>query len=236
MPNKDFTLDSGLAVTVYKRRSSRSLRLSISPAGQVRVSIPLWAPYSTGLDFAKAREQWIRSQRKTPALLKPGQSVGKAHHLEFVASPSASKASGRVKSSLVTVTHPEDVTFAAEAVQNEAEKACIRALRSQAEQLLPQRLAILAQKSGFDYNQVSIKRLKSRWGSCDQHKNIVLNLFLMQLPWELIDYVLVHELVHTEVMRHGPDFWEVMGSHLPAVKGLRKSLREHSPVLATNQA
>src|SRR5262249_22487168 len=116
-------------------------------------------------------------------------------------------------------------------VQRIAEAASIRALRRQAEQLLPQRLAGLATKHGFRYRSVAVKRLKSRWGSCDQHKNIVLNLFLMQLPWECIDYVLIHELVHTEVLRHGPDFWAAMARELPDVKRLRKQMRQYQPVL-----
>jgi predicted metal-dependent hydrolase len=71
--------------------------------------------------------------------------------------------------------------------------------------------------------------MKSRWGSCDQHRNIVLNLFLIQLPWEQIDYVLLHELTHTEVLRHGPDFWRAMERVLSDVKQLRKAVRSAQP-------
>ena len=73
--------------------------------------------------------------------------------------------------------------------------------------------------------------MTSRWGSCDQQHNIVLNLFLMQLPWELIDYVLVHELAHTQVLRHGPDFWQLMERLLPDCRSLRRRMRDHQPVL-----
>jgi hypothetical protein len=89
----------------------------------------------------------------------------------------------------------------------------------------------LAQKHGFEYSSVSVKRLKGRWGSCDQHQNIVLNLYLMQLPWELIDYVLLHELTHTRILRHGPDFWAAMQRVLPNVKAIRKEMKQHQPVL-----
>ncbi|MGH7192412.1 MAG: M48 metallopeptidase family protein, partial [Candidatus Saccharimonadales bacterium] len=100
-----------------------------------------------------------------------------------------------------------------------------------AERLLPQRLAAVAEAHGFDYGGVHIKRLKSRWGSCDQDGMIVLNLFLMQLPWEYIDYVLLHELMHTRIMRHGPDFWQAMAELQPDVKALRGRLREYRPAL-----
>ena len=116
-------------------------------------------------------------------------------------------------------------------MQKAAHDACIKALRKQAEQLLPGRLSNLADRHGFAYGSVQIKHLKSRWGSCDHERNITLNLFLMQLPWELIDYVLLHELTHTQIMRHGPDFWNAMRRVLPNLQAIRKQMRLHHPVL-----
>lgn len=231
MPNKDFTLDGDLAVTIYKRRTSRHLRLSIAPSGQVRVSIPAWAPYRVGLDFARTRQAWIRGQLITAVPLQPGQPVGKAHHLQFTAKSAAASVSSRLADSTIMISHPIADQFDSPAVQKAAQEACVRALRRQAEQLLPQRLASLAEVHGFSYSDVSIKRLKSRWGSCDQHGRIVLNLFLMQLPWELIDYVLLHELTHTRILRHGPDFWQAMTEVLPGTKALKRDLKNYQPVL-----
>jgi predicted metal-dependent hydrolase len=231
MPNKNFTIDNELPVTVYKRRGNRNLRLSIRADGQIRVSIPSWAPYSAGINFAQSRLEWIRQQQRQPLLLTHGQAIGKAHHLQFVAGQ-VEKPVSRVRQSLVTVTHPPYIHSNETTVQKVAEAACVRALRSQSESLLPQRLAYLAEKHGFNYRSITIKRLKSRWGSCDQHTNITLSLFLMQLPWELIDYVLLHELAHTKVMRHGPDFWRAMGEILPDVKAHRKAIRQYQPAMS----
>jgi predicted metal-dependent hydrolase len=233
MPKKDFTLDSGLAITIYKRRASRHLRLSVSPVGHIKVSIPAWASYKMGLDFAHSREDWLLTQTHTRRLnlLSNGQAVGKAHHLEFIEQSGESKPTSRVLSSSVRVFYPEGYSISDKEVQLAAEKACLRALRVQAEKLLPQRLEDLAVKYGYSYNEVSIKRLKGRWGSCDQHSNIVLNLFLMQLPWELIDYVLLHELTHTKILKHGPTFWQAMTKNSPKIKTLRKSIKEYSPVV-----
>lgn len=231
MPYKRFILDDDVPVNIYKRRGNRNLRLTIAASGEVRVTIPAWAPYSAGVAFARSREAWIREQRRPANLLADGQPVGKAHHLRFIAKTDVAKAASRVVSGAVIITYPAALLPEDPAVQQAAHKGSVRALRAQAEQLLPQRLAALAAQHGFDYGSVSIKLLKSRWGSCDQHKNIVLNLFLMQLPWEFIDYVLLHELVHTRVMRHGPDFWTAMAEVLPEAKSLRKRLHEYQPAL-----
>jgi len=236
MPSKDFTLDGDLAVTIYKRRTSRHLRLSIAPTGQVRVSIPAWAPYRMGLDFAKTREAWIRGQLVAAVPLQPGQAVGKAHHLQFTVKPAAAAITSRLADTTIMVNYPAAERFDSPAVQKAAREACVRALRRQAEQLLPQRLARLAEAYGFSYSSVTVKCLKSRWGSCDQHGHIVLNLFLMQLPWELIDYVLLHELTHTRILRHGPDFWRAMAEVLPETPALKRALKDHQPVLKTIEA
>jgi predicted metal-dependent hydrolase len=112
-----------------------------------------------------------------------------------------------------------------------ATAASLRALKLQASHLLPQRLEVLAQRHGFTYTSVTIKNLKSRWGSCDQNRNITLNLFLMQLPWHLIDYVLLHELVHTRVMRHGPPFWSAMAAVEPRTQSLRREIKAYKTTL-----
>ncbi len=89
----------------------------------------------------------------------------------------------------------------------------------------------MATKHGFSYNSVSVRELKSRWGSCDQKQHIVLNFYLMQLPWDYIDYVLVHELAHTEHLNHGPEFWHRLGISCPSYLEYKKLLSKHKPVV-----
>ena len=86
-------------------------------------------------------------------------------------------------------------------------------LWQQAHALLPPRLATLAQQHGFQYEQVRIKNNHSNWGSCSGKNNINLNFRLVTLPAHLQDYVLLHELCHTRVKNHGPQFWALLGSY-----------------------
>ncbi|HEX7633601.1 MAG TPA: SprT family zinc-dependent metalloprotease [Candidatus Saccharimonadales bacterium] len=234
MAFKQFALNERISVTIYKRKSSRSLKLSIASDGTVKMSIPTWTPYQAGLAFAKSRLGWIEAQRQPPKHLSHGQAIGKAHHLHLVERPGATSVKSRVMASEIYISHPGYMAATDPKVQQAAETASIKALRAQAEKLLPQRLAALAETHGFEYGSVTIKRLKGRWGSCDQNKNIVLNLFLMELPWDCIDYVLLHELTHTQILRHGPDFWGAMAKVLPDLKRIRKEMRGHQPVLTTS--
>jgi predicted metal-dependent hydrolase len=221
-------------VTIYKRRGNRSLRLSIGADGEVRISMPTWLPYRAGEQFAASKALWIAAQRTgtQQVLLRHGQSIGKAHRLYFEQHALATKVQARLAPNQIRVRYPLLAEANESAVQRAAQQASIRALRKEAEMLLPQRLQTLAQQTGFTYRSVGVKQLKSRWGSCSSNKEVILNIFLMQLPWHLIDYVLVHELVHTQVMRHGTPFWREFERHVPHAKRLRQEIGNYQPVLS----
>jgi predicted metal-dependent hydrolase len=232
MAFKEFQIEDLGTVTVYKRRGTQSLRLSIRADGSLRVTIPTWTPYATGVSFAKSRAAWIKTHAREPAaLLTNGQLIGKAHRIQFIASPEATKVTTRLRQTEIIITYPPSLNPTSTSVQKAAATASIRALRAQAEQLLPIRLRELAEKHDFQYRSVGVKQLKTRWGSCDQDKNIILNLFLMLLPWQLIDYVLLHELTHTRVLQHGPKFWQAMTAIDPKTPELRKEIRTRQPTL-----
>lgn len=196
--------------------------------------MPYWAPYDTAIRFARSRADWIRQHTEIRGNdLSHGQTIGKAHRLLFEASPVSTKVSSRISDTTVRITHPVSCAVADSAVQTVAQKASIRALRNQAESLLPPRLQQLADQFGFDYRSVQVKQMTGRWGSCDSDKNITFNLFLMELPWTLIDYVILHELTHTEILRHGPDFWQAMRRVLPDVQVRRKAIKRYRPAVGT---
>ncbi len=232
MPFKSFELEDLGTVTVYKRRGSRNLRLSVTRKGAIRITITAWAPYQAGVDFVRAKRDWLQNHiPATPSLLQEGMLIGKSHRLHFLSDPTVTAPRSRLHGSQVIISYSPLDNPAAPGVQTVAEQACIRALRQQAKHQLPVRLRALADEYGYHYNSVTIKRLTGRWGSCDQNRDIVLNLFLMQLPWELIDYVLMHELAHTRVLRHGPVFWEEMERYTPHAKRLRKQTHQYQPSL-----
>lgn len=232
MAVKQFSIPDIGKVYVYKRAGVRNLRLTIRSDGSVRVTIPAWSPYATGVNFAQSRAAWIRQHIGEPhSLLADGQQIGKSHRLKLVASSTISKPISRLRHTEVVVSYPATLTADHEQVQKMATTASLRALKQQASRLLPMRLADLAQKHGFSYQAVTVKNLKTRWGSCDQDQNIVLNLFLMQLPWHLIDYVLLHELTHTRVMRHGPPFWSAMEAIEPKTQALRREIKAYRTTL-----
>lgn len=194
--------------------------------------MPSWLPYRAGLNYAETKRDWLQGQLqkhgRTPH--NDGQLIGKAHVLEF-RPQTGSAVRTRITDGRIVVTYPTHLAIEDDEVQAAADRACLRALRQEAEDVLPARLRQLAETSGFSYRSVAIRHLKSRWGSCDQDRDIKLNLFLMQLPWHLIDYVLMHELMHTRIMEHGPRFWRAMEAQLPDIRTLRKEIRAYKTTI-----
>lgn len=231
MPFKEFEVDGVGRVKIYKRRGSRSLKLSVPEAGLVRVTIPKWAPYAAGLTFVTSKREWILAHAAAPqATLLHGQQIGKTHQLMF-RPQDAIGVKTSVQKEKIIVSFCASYDIADMAVQTAAQRACWRALRRQAVHLFDRRLQELALQNGFQYRSLAIKRLKSRWGSCDSHGNIVLNLFLVQLPWELIDYVMVHELSHTVALNHGETFWKRFETAMPDARMRQKAMRAYRPTL-----
>ena len=99
--------------------------------------------------------------------------------------------------------------------------------REEARENLEKRLSELAEQHNFRYNRVSIRSQRTRWGSCSSKDNISLNMKLLHLPQQLIDYILLHELVHTRVKNHSKDFWNELETVVPNARTVDEQLREY---------
>jgi len=108
------------------------------------------------------------------------------------------------------------------AMQSELENIDVSA----AKKILVSRLKQLAEKHGFTFNRVSIRNQRTRWGSCSHNNNISLNMKLVHLPPDLMDYVILHELVHTRVHNHSRTFWVELDKYVGNGKFLVARLRK----------
>ena len=97
-----------------------------------------------------------------------------------------------------------------------------------AKKRLVNRLDELCKQNGLTCNRVKVKNQKTRWGSCSVKNNINLNVNLVRLPEDLIDYVILHELVHTKIKDHSKLFWEGLSKFVPNPKRLDKKLRQYT--------
>jgi hypothetical protein len=102
---------------------------------------------------------------------------------------------------------------------------------SEAKKKIAVRLNELAKRHGFTYNKISVRSLKSRWGSCSYKNNISLNIKLIVLPEEILDYVILHELVHTHIRNHSKDFWKALDRLVGNARALDLKLKQYNIML-----
>ena len=92
---------------------------------------------------------------------------------------------------------------------------------------LEKRINQLAEKYSFTFNRLFIKNQKTRWGSCSHKNNINLNARLLHLPSDLIDYVILHELVHTKIKNHSKKFRSTLDVYVGDSRWHDKELRKY---------
>jgi predicted metal-dependent hydrolase len=104
--------------------------------------------------------------------------------------------------------------------------------RAVARRIIVQRLEALADRHGFAFNRVFVRNQKTRWGSCSMQNNINLNVHLICLPSDLMDYVILHELVHTRIKDHSNQFWNCLAQCIEDPKALDRELTRYEALLA----
>ncbi len=129
---------------------------------------------------------------------------------------------------ILRVECPEHIAMQSELIQRKLYEILKNVFRYEAKRFLPDRVALLARRYGFTYAGVKINSSRTHWGSCTPRKSLNLSLSLMQLPWHLIDYVILHELCHTREMNHGDRFWALMDRVTDnRSKALREELKQY---------
>ncbi len=219
---KQINIEGVGVVAITKNRQSTRFRLAVRPDGTVRVTIPWTASFLNGEKFLCEHLEWISQTKEklagksgTPKLIQPGPLFSTRNYNYHVCSSDVSRLKIRYseKEKNVLFEYPMNQLIESDELQNTLKHAIENVLRFDAKKYLPLRIAELASTLGYTYKKVTIKNNKTNWGSCSNRKNINLNLHLMRLSDHLIDYVIVHELVHTIIPNHGPDFKSTLHKH-----------------------
>jgi len=104
-------------------------------------------------------------------------------------------------------------------------EALVAWFRQHSAQRLPERVSRWYRKVGVQEPQVLIRDQQKRWGSCDAKGNLRINWRIIQAPMRLVDYVVVHELVHLLHKDHTKEFWAALGRVMPDYDHRREELR-----------
>jgi predicted metal-dependent hydrolase len=227
----------GQAISYVIKCSSRArcARLEIRPATGLTVVIP--KSYSTAqiYDLLQKKKRWILNnlaRYSQPPLSATGKELKSGDTIPYL---------GR-NLEVVTRQNHENV-YSAKLERNKlivglaANRGRLALVleqwyRIQATQFINDRADKLSARCGISYNRLIIRGQKSRWGSCSSKGNLSFNWKLMMAPEPVIDYVIVHELLHLKEMNHTKKFWQLVAEHCPRWREHRKWLKDHEAELA----
>lgn len=102
--------------------------------------------------------------------------------------------------------------------------------KNEAKRIINERLKYLTTKHRFSYNRVFIRAQKTLWGSCSANNNLSFNWKLIQTPLFILDYIVIHELIHTVIFNHTKEYWDKVASICPDYKKANKWLKDFTPV------
>lgn len=214
-------------VTLVKNRRSKNIKISVKPDRSVWVSFPFYVSSTEASQFVMKNIEWITGQQQKfdikKSKIEAGRFQTKLHTVQII---EATENKTRINNDFIEISLAD---LNSELSRNYLENVIVGIYRYEAKKLLPPKLTELALKNGFQFNKITIRNNKRNWGSCSSKNNISLNLQMMKLPDELIDYILLHELVHTKIKNHGPFFWQKL-DELTNFKAreLSKQVRKYS--------
>lgn len=217
---------------VVLNRSPRATRISIGVKrdGTVKLTVPLDLPQSHGVQFLESKLDWIvAAQRRTAErpsnqieIIEPPFST-KFHALRLLPDQN-NQLRTEISQSEIRVYYPFDRNYKDPDIQHYIQSAVEETCRIEAKAYLAQRTMELAAECrkrvpqyGWSVGLVSVRKARTRWGSCSGINNISLNIALMLLPDRLIDYVILHELTHIVHKDHSPQFHALL-NHLTGGK------------------
>ena len=97
----------------------------------------------------------------------------------------------------------------------------------QKKETIMNRVKYLSLKYKFSHNKISIRRMKSRWGSCSYNNDIRINICVSYLPQRLQDYIILHELMHTKIKNHSRHFWSELNNIIHDLHEIRREFKHN---------
>ena len=218
--NKTETIES-FQIKYKKHVFSKSIKITLKKDDFILVTMPYICPYKTAREFLISNFEKIKNFNLNKKII-PQDFKTKFDTLKIIPSDELKTIK---KDRIIHFHYPKSEDFSSNQIQKELSKAYLEALKIEAKNYLVQRLEFLAKKFNFKYNKTSLRNQRTRFGSCSYQNNISLNINLMKYDFDVIDYVLIHELCHTKVKNHSKNFWKEVEKYCPNYKELRKKLK-----------
>ncbi|MDM1021479.1 SprT family zinc-dependent metalloprotease [Acinetobacter sp. VNK23] len=207
-------------IKMVRYASARNLRLRVEPTG-IRLTVPLFCTKKQIQQFLNQSEQWLietwdKQQKQLNLTAVFPEQIKLFYHLQPF------QIIHQQQRNIFKFDWAQHILF----IRNEQpEKALQAATLGYAKQFLPEYLTQISQEIGLPYQSCTIRKPKTRWGSCSSRQDIMLHAALVLMTEQNVRAVCVHELVHTQHFDHSPAFWHRVSEHDPEYLQHRRQLK-----------
>jgi len=224
-----------VSYTIRASRRARRVSLTIRPDTGLVVTAPPGCPQAAIDAFLVSSERWIRRQterlasvaERLPRRWPYGSTLpyrGRDYPVVLTAQPRRAARVRLHEGQLVVEMARPGLEGARRVLRRWYIEEATRCLRARAD--------ALGEHLGIAWRRLRVRDQRRRWGSCSVAGNLSFNYRLVMAPPEVLDYVVIHELMHRRQLNHSRRFWALVAEHCPGYRGAIAWLKTYGPYLA----
>ena len=211
------------------RSRRRTIALEVTPQATLVVRAPHRVPQAYIEEMIREKSAWVLAKmeemRKRPQPIVHAYAegevfwfLGRPYPLQFLET-----SSGGIERT--------DRLFVPPRFRDTARQQVRQWYLQEAAKEIHSRCMWFSMMTGYSPASLRITDARQRWGSCTHRGGLNFSWRLIQAPLSIVDYVIVHELVHLRQMDHSPQFWKKVEELMPDYRQRRKWLRENERLL-----
>ncbi len=215
------------------RKRRKTISLNISEANEIIISAPYFTPVREINSFVHQKQDWIEKtiKKKSRASLSRREKefvtgeeyyyLGESYPLETFCEPQE-KQGLLLWNQRFYLNAPEDKEI--------RKNYFVLWYKQKALEYISERVKFFQKQFNLLARGVRISSARQRWGSCSPENKLAFSFRLVMMPPEVIDYVIVHELMHIREKNHSSRFWKLVAAAMHDYKNHQRNLRKHSEV------
>ncbi len=204
----------------------KSIALEVNDNAELVARVPKRFNKKVLQEFLNSKSQWLKNMQKemrrqlqlSQRNFKSGETffyLGKEYRL-------------KIQSNTSSLYLDNNFFYLPKNQKNQAAELFVDWYKQSARNIFTQRVSVYQKKYNFKINKIKLSSARKRWGSCSSQRNLNFAWRLVMAPLFVIDYIVVHELVHLKYMNHSKRFWCMVENIYPDYKEAEKWLKENS--------
>jgi predicted metal-dependent hydrolase len=212
------------------RKRRKTISLQITRQSDVVVSAPYFTPVSEINSFIEQKHEWIQKniRRQKEQKLQTGEKLYlSGEYFYFLGTPYPLEVFFQQNLPIGLVFWNNRFYLNCEDGLGVRKSYFIQWYKTKAREYFAGQVEHIGRLLQLLPNSVRITSARTRWGSCSEENNLAFSFRLIMAPQAVIDYVIIHELMHMKEKNHSAQFWKLVNAAMPAYKLHRCWLKEN---------